>query len=56
MPDDDDKNKPVNLARIAWLVTVLLCLVAVLILVLQGYLGYAGVAFAVALAAALNLL
>ena len=55
MLDDDGKNKPVNLARIAWLVTVLLCLIAVLILVLQGYLGYAGVAFAVALAAALNL-
>ena len=52
-PEHD--RKPVNLARIAWLITVLLCLVAVLILVLQGYLGYAGVTFAVALAAALNL-
>jgi hypothetical protein len=55
MLDDENKNKPVNLARIAWLVTVLLCLIAVLILVLQGYLGYAGVTFAVAVAAALNL-
>ena len=44
-----------NLARIAWLATVLSGLIAVLILVLQGYLGYAGVTFAVALAAALNL-
>ena len=55
MLDDDRKNRPVNLARLAWLITVLACLVAVLILVLQGYLGYAGVTFAVALAAALNL-
>ena len=44
-----------NLARIAWLVTVFVCLVTVLILVLEGYLGYAGVTFAVAVAAALNL-
>ena len=44
-----------DLARIAWLVTVLGCLIAVLILVLQGYLGYAGVTFAVAVAAAVNL-
>jgi hypothetical protein len=45
----------VDLARIAWLVTVGLCLIAVLVLVLYGYLGYAAVTFAVALAAGLNL-
>jgi hypothetical protein len=45
----------VDLARIAWLVTVVVCLVTVLILVLQGYLGYAGVTLAVAIAAAVNL-
>jgi hypothetical protein len=55
MLDDQDDNKSVNLARIGWAVTVLICLIAVLILVLQGYLGYAGVTFAVALAAAWNL-
>ncbi len=44
-----------NLARAAWLTTVLICLIAVLILVLQGYLGYAGVTLAVALSAAINL-
>ena len=55
MLDEDDKNKAVNLVRIAWLVTVLVCLIAVLILILQGYLGYAAVTFAVALAAAINL-
>ena len=44
-----------DLARIAWLVTVLICLITVVILVVQGYMGYAGVTFAVALAAAFNL-
>jgi hypothetical protein len=48
-------NRPVDLARISWLATVLICLITVLILVLQGYLGYAGVTFAVAVAAAINL-
>jgi hypothetical protein len=48
-------NGPVDLARLAWLVTVLACLVAVLILVIQGYVGYAGVALAVAISAAINL-
>jgi hypothetical protein len=45
----------VGLARIAWLLTVLACLIAGLILVLQGYVGYAGVTFAVAVSAAINL-
>jgi hypothetical protein len=45
----------VDLARVAWLATVFACLIAVLILVLQGYLGYAGVTFAVAVSAAINL-
>jgi hypothetical protein len=39
----------------AWLATVLVCLITVLILVLQGYLGYAAVTFAVAVCAAINL-
>lgn len=50
------ENSPVNLARVAWLCVVLACLVTVLILVLQGYYGYAGVTLAVALAAGINLL
>ena len=45
----------VNLGRIAWLVTVLACLVTAGILLLQGYYGYAGVTLAVALSAAINL-
>ena len=44
------------LPKIAWLTTVLVCLVASLILLLSGYLGYAGVALAIAAAAAINLL
>jgi hypothetical protein len=45
----------VNLGRVAWLLTVMACLVAVLILVLEGYYGYAGVTFAVAVSAGINL-
>ena len=44
------------LPKIAWLTTVFVCVLASLILLLSGYLGYAGVALAVALAAAINLL
>ena len=50
------ENSPVDLGRIAWLMTVLACLITVVILVLEGYYGYAGVTFAVAIAAGINLL
>jgi hypothetical protein len=53
---DEDQNKVVDLGRIAWLATVTACLIAVVILVLEGYYGYAGVTFAVAIAAGINLL
>jgi hypothetical protein len=52
---DDSENKAVDLARIGWLATVVACLIAVVILVLQGYYGYAGVTLAVAISAAINL-
>ena len=60
-PDDrivgeDDQNMAVDLGRLAWLGTVGACLIAVLILVLEGYFGYAVVTFTVALAAGINLL
>jgi hypothetical protein len=45
----------VDLARVGWIMTVAACLVAVLILLLQGYYGYALVTFAVAASAAFNL-
>lgn len=44
-----------DLARIGWTVIVLVCAVAVLILALQGYLGYAAVTLAVAVSAAINI-
>jgi hypothetical protein len=52
---DERGNTPVDLGRLAWLGTVLVCLIVVLVLVLQGYYGYAAVTFAVALAAGINL-
>jgi hypothetical protein len=45
----------VPLSRIAWSCTVATCAIAVVILLLSGYDGYAGVVLAVALAAAINL-
>ena len=51
----DRESNPVDLARVGWLSIVFGCLVAVLILVVEGYLGYAAVTFAVAASAAINL-
>ena len=55
MIDDQGPKPPADLVRLAWLVTVLICLITVLILLLQGYLGYAAVTFAVAVSAGINL-
>ena len=44
------------LSRISWLVTVGLCVVAAVLLLVNGYSGYFGVLIAVGLAAATNLL
>ena len=44
------------LSRISWLVTVGICLIAALLLLLNGYFGYSGVLLAVGAAAAINLL
>jgi hypothetical protein len=46
----------VPLTRIAWLVTVGICLIAALLLLINGYYGYAGVLLAVGIAAAVNLI
>ena len=43
------------LARISWLVTVAICLLAAVLLLVNGYVGYFGVLLAVAAAAAVNL-
>jgi hypothetical protein len=52
---DGRENTSVDLARLGWLATVLACLIAVVILLLNGYDGYAAVTFAVAVSAAINL-
>ncbi|MGI8559207.1 MAG: hypothetical protein ACR2ND_13055 [Solirubrobacteraceae bacterium] len=43
------------LKRVAWIVTVLVCLVTAALLLLSGYRGYAGVFVAVGVAAAINI-
>lgn len=43
------------LPRISWFVTVAVCVLAALIVLLNGYLGYFGVLLAIAAAAAVNL-
>lgn len=45
----------VGAAKIAWLTTVLVCLVGALLLLVNGYVGYFAVVLAVALSAAVNL-
>ncbi|HEY1275072.1 MAG TPA: hypothetical protein VGF25_09175 [Thermoleophilaceae bacterium] len=44
------------LTRISWLVTVGICLVAAVLLLVNGYYGYSGVLLAVGAAAAVNLI
>jgi hypothetical protein len=44
----------VDLSRLAWLSTTGICVIAALVLLLDGYLGYAGVLAAVGLSAAIN--
>jgi hypothetical protein len=46
----------VTLSRISWLVAVGICVIAALVLLLNGYYGYAGVLLAVGAAAAVNLI
>ena len=45
----------VPLSRIAWLVTVAACLITAILLLVSGYDGYAAVAAAIMLSAAINL-
>jgi hypothetical protein len=45
----------VPLSRIAWLVTVLVCVITAVVVFLSGYAGYGFVVLAVGTAAALNL-
>ena len=45
-----------QLSRLAWIVTVAICMLASVLLFLSGYLGYGGVLLAIGLSAAINLL
>jgi len=47
-------NTRVQLNRIAWIVTVGICLLAAILLLVSGYQGYAAVVFAVGASAAIN--
>ena len=44
------------LPRLSWIITVGICLIAALLLLVNGYYGYAGVLLAVGAAAAVNLI
>jgi hypothetical protein len=46
----------VSLARASWLTIVIICAIAAVILILDGYTGYSVVLGAVGLSAAVNLL
>jgi hypothetical protein len=46
----------VPLNRIAWVVTVAACLLTAILLLVSGYQGYAAVAAAVGISAAINLI
>lgn len=43
------------LSRVAWIVTVLIALLTAALLLLAGYVGYAGLSLAVGASAAINL-
>jgi len=53
---EPEDNPSVNLSRIAWSFATIAFAVAGLILLMESYYGYAGVTFAVAAAAGINLL
>jgi len=50
------QNIGAPLSRITWLVTVAICVLAALLLLVNGYVGYSGVLLAVGAAAAVNVL
>jgi hypothetical protein len=46
---------PVSLGRIAWLTTVVACVIAAILLFISDYTGYGALALAVGASAAINL-
>ena len=49
------QNSAVPLSRIAWIATVAICVIAALLVLLNGYVGYFFVLLAVGAAAAINI-
>jgi hypothetical protein len=49
------QNSGVPLSRIAWIATVVICVVAAVLVLVNGYVGYFFVLLAVAASAAINL-
>jgi hypothetical protein len=49
------ENSDVDLARTSWITLVVVCLIAALLLAIDGYTGYAVTVIAVGLAGAVNL-
>jgi hypothetical protein len=45
----------VPLSQISWLLTVVVCIIAAVLVLLNGYVGYFAILLAVAAAAAINL-
>ncbi|HEX5224418.1 MAG TPA: hypothetical protein VFW29_04745 [Solirubrobacteraceae bacterium] len=45
-----------DITRVAWITTVLVALLTALLLLLSGYIGYAGLGLAVAISAGINLM
>jgi hypothetical protein len=56
MPEVEQTAEPIDLGRLAWSVTTIGFAIGALVLLMQGYYGYASVTFAVAVAAGINLL
>jgi hypothetical protein len=55
VPRHSGENTGVPLAKAAWLTTVIACVIAAVVLLIAGYIGYAATAGCVGLAAAINL-
>jgi hypothetical protein len=54
-PRQQPRYALVSLSRIAWLATVVICLITGGVLLLDHYRGYPAIALAIAIAAAINL-
>jgi hypothetical protein len=54
-PVTERQNSRVPLSQISWLLTVAICIIAAILVLINGYVGYFAVLLAVAAAAAINL-